>query len=270
MKVAAFSILSITNPTALRGQAKQKHPVDAFCEGASWRMEERASNPCDPNPVITYSDEGELDTCGVITRTWTATDACGNSSSCVQTIIVKDDEPPVINCPYCEILVGSDPNTCESIVDFDVEVSDNCSDVTITYSNEPGSLFPTGTTIVTVTAEDACGNTSTCEFEVTVVDNCNLDDCCDEGNKPAIIGFVYTGDDCTARVSLQDSGKFSCDDTDINASLPDTVYIIASSSENGGGKVWFTGTVTTGDTYTISASNVGETKFDKQYGHYDL
>lgn len=48
---------------------------------------------------VTYNFEpagcGDYD----ITRTWTATDFCGNSSSCVQIIQVRDTTNPVINCP---------------------------------------------------------------------------------------------------------------------------------------------------------------------------
>jgi len=48
---------------------------------------------------ITYNFEpagcGDYD----ITRTWTATDFCGNSSSCVQIIEVRDTTNPVITCP---------------------------------------------------------------------------------------------------------------------------------------------------------------------------
>jgi hypothetical protein len=35
---------------------------------------------------------------GVTTITWTATDACGNHSSCPQTITVLDKEPPTVTC----------------------------------------------------------------------------------------------------------------------------------------------------------------------------
>ena len=34
-----------------------------------------------------------------ITRTWTASDPCGNTAQCVQVITVIDDEAPVMICP---------------------------------------------------------------------------------------------------------------------------------------------------------------------------
>src|SRR5205823_9912788 len=50
---------------------------------------------------IRYNDSVAT-TCGnakVISRTWTATDACGNASSCVQTITVRDTTSPTIITP---------------------------------------------------------------------------------------------------------------------------------------------------------------------------
>ena len=51
-----------------------------------------AVDNCDPAPVITYSDTtspcGSLDK-SKIKRVWTATDACGNTSSCVQKIRIE-------------------------------------------------------------------------------------------------------------------------------------------------------------------------------------
>jgi hypothetical protein len=54
-------------------------------------------------------------------------------------------------------------------VDFAATATDNC-DASPTISTEPasGSLFPVGTTTVTVTAVDSAGNTESCTFDVTV------------------------------------------------------------------------------------------------------
>ncbi|MBK7873563.1 MAG: HYR domain-containing protein, partial [Saprospiraceae bacterium] len=49
-----------------------------------------ATDNCDANPTIEYQDEvvaGDCEWECTVKRTWMATDACGNSSSCVQTII---------------------------------------------------------------------------------------------------------------------------------------------------------------------------------------
>lgn len=61
-----------------------------------------ATDLCDPDPDITYVDvviSGCYPGDYVFERTWTAEDECGNSSSCVQTITVNDNVPPVISCP---------------------------------------------------------------------------------------------------------------------------------------------------------------------------
>ncbi|MEN3010155.1 MAG: HYR domain-containing protein, partial [Candidatus Bipolaricaulaceae bacterium] len=49
--------------------------------------------------------------------------------------------------------------------------SDNCGVVSFTSTHNPGDVFPVGTTTVTYTARDAAGNTASCSFKVTVVDN---------------------------------------------------------------------------------------------------
>lgn len=107
-----------------------------------------------------------------INRTWTATDVSGNSSTCMQTIIVQDVHAPAIDCPD-NITVNNDANMCGAVVNFEATATDNCSDVSISYSPNSGSFFNVGTTTVTATATDVSGNSSSCDFTITVNDNEN-------------------------------------------------------------------------------------------------
>ncbi|MEM7104576.1 MAG: HYR domain-containing protein [Bacteroidota bacterium] len=105
-----------------------------------------------------------------VERTWTYTDAAGNSVSCLQVIELTDTTPPVVSCPG-NITTNSDQGTCGAVVPFGASASDNCGTPTLSYSQNPGTLFPVGSTTVTVTATDNCNNTSTCTFDITVNDN---------------------------------------------------------------------------------------------------
>src|SRR5213592_2826493 len=85
--------------------------------------------------TIRYSDVVSTP-CGnakVIARTWTATDGCGNSASCVQTITVRDTVKPTITCPPDLVLeCPADTRTNATGV---ATAQDACSAVTITYSD---------------------------------------------------------------------------------------------------------------------------------------
>ena len=133
-----------------------------------------ASDNCTGNPTITFSDVETPGSCPqerTITRTWTATDASGNSSSCVQTITVVDTTAPVVTCPS-DVTTNNDPGACGAVVTYTVSGTDNCGMVTVTQTGglASGDLFPVGTTTNTFDITDECGNTSTCSFTVTVND----------------------------------------------------------------------------------------------------
>ena len=80
---------------------------------------------------------------------------------------IIDNTPPVIACPP-DIVVVAAPGQSSAVVNFTVTGSDNVSAVTISSQPASGSAFPLGTTTVTATATDAAGNSSTCNFTVTV------------------------------------------------------------------------------------------------------
>ena len=108
-----------------------------------------------------------------ITRTWTATDVCGNTASCDQIITVEDNTNPTIACP-----AGI---TVECVTDVpaadinSVTASDNCGAVTVTWEGD-GALVggPCGGTITrTYRATDECGNFAECTQTITIDDNTN-------------------------------------------------------------------------------------------------
>ncbi|MFA9391230.1 MAG: HYR domain-containing protein [Prolixibacteraceae bacterium] len=101
--------------------------------------------------------------------TLTVTDVNGNSASTNATVTVSDNIAPVItSCPGT-IQVNNIPSVCGANVNFQAQATDNCS-AAITYSIDPGSLFPVGLTTVLVTATDPSGNSTTCSFDVEVID----------------------------------------------------------------------------------------------------
>ncbi|MDH4156072.1 MAG: T9SS type A sorting domain-containing protein, partial [candidate division Zixibacteria bacterium] len=127
---------------------------------------------CDPSPVVTHvSDVSDNESCPeTITRTYMATDACGNWATCTQTITVDDTTPPSITCPG--------PVTVECFADVpspDVgscSATDNCAPspvITWVSDNQSGPTQPI-TIIRTYRATDACGNIDECTQTITVND----------------------------------------------------------------------------------------------------
>jgi gliding motility-associated-like protein len=114
------------------------------------------------NPLV-YSNQGTYFV------TWTFTDANGNASTAVQVVIVQDNTDPLITAPAPVTVSANASCAATGLTLGTPTASDNCSAVTVT--NNAPATYPLGTTIVTWTATDAVGNTSTASQIVTVLDN---------------------------------------------------------------------------------------------------
>ncbi|MEQ1747312.1 MAG: hypothetical protein ABMA02_17915, partial [Saprospiraceae bacterium] len=106
-----------------------------------------------------------------VTRTYRATDASGNSSTCAQVITVFDDVKPVFTSVPANVTVQ-----CNSVPAVGTATaSDGCSgSVTVAYNGQasaPGSCPDAYTITRQWTATDACGNTKTATQRITVIDN---------------------------------------------------------------------------------------------------
>ncbi|MFN8396249.1 MAG: HYR domain-containing protein [Bacteroidia bacterium] len=110
---------------------------------------------------------------GVTTNTFRVTDASGNTATCSFTVTVVDNQLPTITCPS-NISVNATSGQCNATVTYTAPVgADNCSgsNTTQTTGLASGASFPAGVTTNTFRVTDASGNTATCAFTVTVVDN---------------------------------------------------------------------------------------------------
>jgi hypothetical protein len=99
---------------------------------------------------------------------WRVTDNVGFYNTTTQTVVVTDNEKPLIVSPAI-LNVNNTPGQCGAAISLTAPaVSDNCGVAVI--SNNAPSFFPAGTTLVTWTATDNNGNTATAVQTVNVKD----------------------------------------------------------------------------------------------------
>ena len=116
-----------------------------------------------------------LDTGQSIIVTITVTDINGTSTSCEVEVVIDDTiAPEFVNCPTEPVMIGNDPDECSGKLNHPIPVAtDNCElDGLFQISGPPsGTVVPVcEPQTVVFEAMDAAGNTSTCTFEVLVVD----------------------------------------------------------------------------------------------------
>ncbi|PWI31695.1 hypothetical protein DI383_03235, partial [Flavobacteriaceae bacterium LYZ1037] len=146
-----------------------------------------AADNCAGDITVTGVDATDnTDPCNIIiTRTWTFTDACDNSSSVSQIITVADTTAPVVTNDLSDVFVN-----CDDIPEVPTLTFDDCTnDVTITDFNEDNSFDGTNNDyeiIWTWEFTDSCGNIGTASqiVYVTTVDSVTQENdsrCSDDG-----------------------------------------------------------------------------------------
>lgn len=99
---------------------------------------------------------------------YSVTDASSNSATCAFTVVVTDNEAPVLSCPP-NIVLSADSSICGAIINWvEPTPTDNCMMDTLIGNQMPGAVFVIGSSFVTYYASDIHGNSSSCSFSVTV------------------------------------------------------------------------------------------------------
>lgn len=126
--------------------------------------------PCDLILSSMYKP-GDIFPIGTTTVLYTSGKDSDLYATCSFTVTINDNFDPVFDTCPSNITVDANEN-CTAIVTWEEPTaSDNCGFKPQLTSDYDGDPFPIGTTTVTYTATDEGGNTATCSFDVTVVDN---------------------------------------------------------------------------------------------------
>ncbi|WP_245574522.1 HYR domain-containing protein, partial [Hugenholtzia roseola] len=140
------------------------------CATANWTAPTATDN-CGTPTVSSTHNSGDIFPHGITTVTYTATDLAGNTTNCSFTVTVNDVTPPSFTACPANISLNTAAASCDVVATWVAPTaSDNCGIQSVSSTHNSGDLFPLGTTVVTYTATDLAGLTSTCSFNVTVTD----------------------------------------------------------------------------------------------------
>ena len=169
---------------------------------------------------------------GTYPVTYVATDACGNSSTCVISVTVEDQVDPQVICDGNTATgVTTDGMATVSAIDIDDGSYDNCclDAYLVKLEDAPDSEFAPeitfscgdtdGTVMVTMRVVDCAGNFSDCSASVNVQDNIaptvvppagQTVDCSTDLSDPTAFGVAQVFDNCDA--TLSESSELTVND----------------------------------------------------------
>ncbi len=258
-----ITINDITPPTA-----SNPGGIDVECVGdvpaADISVVTDAADNCTALPVVAFvSDASDGNTCPeVITRTYSVTDDCGNSTNVTQTITINDITPPTASNP-----VGIDVECVGDVPAADISVvtdaADNCTALPVVVFVSDASDGNTCPEVITRTysVTDDCGNSTNVTQTITINDITpptasnpgGIDVEC-VGDVPAADISVVTdaADNCTALPVV----AFVSDASDGNT-CPEVITRTYSVTDDCGNSTNVTQTITINDITPPTASNPG-------------
>ena len=169
----ATQTITVTDDTAPMGSVLDASVACASYDAATEYGSHSETDNCDSNVAVSWEQTAIVNVegagCYQVERTYTFTDDCGNASSAVQTITVFDNVAPEINGDIeVEIECSAYPDN-----NIYITASDDCGEVTIEFTDTEvsgGCVQPVGMYMRMYTVTDECGNASTFEQFLRLVD----------------------------------------------------------------------------------------------------
>ena len=165
------------------------------------------SNPIvedDCNAVtVTLEETEEGSGCQqLLRRTWTATDACGNSAQAEQVLYIGDQLAPELQNVPADLALDCAAALPDPAV---VTAADDCGDVEVLFTEETldGACANTFTVVRTWTAIDACGNSASASQTIAFIDttppvfDAEVEDIIAQCGEIPLPPVVFASDDCS-------------------------------------------------------------------------
>jgi len=205
------------------------------------------------NDFNNTSDASDTYPLGLTTVMVTVTDDAGLTADCSFSVLINDNEDPVITCP-ADVTQSNDAGNCDASVTLaNATATDNCTvaGVMNDYNStaDPSDTYALGTTMVLFSATDGSGNVSTCTMSITIEDDEDPTVTC-----PASVTQTADADSCNAAVTI--GLPTSADNCAIMSVLND--YNSGSDASD----IYPVGTTTVVYTATDSSSNMTTCSFD--------
>lgn len=203
-------------------------------------------------PIFSCAEVGTIQAVNLCIKTRT-----GDSLTCTAQATIIDDVAPILeNCPK-DVTVLTTSASGAAYNWLPPSVNDNCTptpNIVRTNSHTSGSVFPLGTTIVTLSARDASNNNNDCQFRIKVEQVNNTESCpVGDTTRPRFTN-------CPANITLNAPNGVAAA-TWLEPTLTDNCYPIALNISHTSGSFFPAGTTTVTYTATDSHNNIGTCSF---------
>ncbi|XP_033125734.1 hyalin-like isoform X3 [Anneissia japonica] len=157
-------ILDVTSPhVTCPDNITAYNDASANTAAVTWNSAVVTDNCCEDISLFTNISNGTDFKIGITEVTFTAVDCYGNEDQCVFSVIVEDNEPPVLEC-LSNQMVAADSDCVATATWMPPNVTDNSGDSFTAVCD-----FVSGSTL-TCNATDDYDNIGYCNFTVTIYD----------------------------------------------------------------------------------------------------
>ncbi len=208
--------------------------TDIMCNGEqTGAIDISVSGGAEPYAFLWSNGAITEDLNNVLAGTYSVLVTDGNANTITDDFILFEPDVLAISCPE-DINLNSLENECGAYANFVATVTGG-TNPTITYSQNSGSLFPVGTTVVTVVSSDNCGSID-CAFNVHVIDDIAPVALCQDISLTLLGGTVSVSPEMLDNGSSDACGiaSLDLDITSFNCSnIGDNPVVLAVTDMNG-------------------------------------